>query len=243
LIYHYPHTIINTNFNGYIVGGRAEYPFILKVNEIGDIIWFKKYNNGNPSMSVSNELTNTYDGGYAFTGFWDSAGNFNSYMFLLKTDSLGNEEWHKSFGFNDNDRGWGIKQTVDSGYIIIGERGRYNFDDIYIVKTDKTGHAEPYIGVGPSGNSVPIVFELYQNFPNPFNPITNISYELSANVQVILEVYDILGKEVSLLVNQLQKAGKYTVRFNGTNLASGMYFYRLTVDGVLVTAKKMIILK
>lgn len=75
---------------------------------------------------------------------------------------------------------------------------------------------------------VPSAPGLEQNFPNPFNPSTTITYTLSASGQVSLRVFDLLGKEISLLVNTYQKAGTYSVMFHASTLASGVYFYLLT---------------
>jgi hypothetical protein len=80
------------------------------------------------------------------------------------------------------------------------------------------------------------------NYPNPFNPTTAISYELSADSHVTLKVYDVLGREVETLVNQNQKVGKYDVTFDGSRLASGVYFYRL-VAGNRVMTRKMLLVK
>lgn len=89
-------------------------------------------------------------------------------------------------------------------------------------------------------------YTLYQNYPNPFNPVTNIKYTLPTSglkaIPVRLAVYDILGREVRILVNKNQAPGTYTLTFDGSNLASGMYFYRL-VAGEKVISKKMILLK
>ena len=74
----------------------------------------------------------------------------------------------------------------------------------------------------------PSVFYLGQNYPNPFNPSTNIKYSIPADAMVTLKVYDILGTEVSTLVNEYQQAGTFDVVFNGSNLASGVYYYQLT---------------
>lgn len=93
-----------------------------------------------------------------------------------------------------------------------------------------------------TGNMTPRNFELSQNFPNPFNPITRISYQLAREEFVSLKVYDVLGKEVSTLVSDKQGAGKYTVNFNASNLPSGLYLYRLEA-GNYISSKKMILLK
>jgi hypothetical protein len=71
---------------------------------------------------------------------------------------------------------------------------------------------------------------LKQNYPNPFNPSTTISYDLPSTGTVRLAVYNILGQEVSTLVNQIQNAGSYKVVWNASGAASGVYFYRITVD-------------
>ena len=85
-------------------------------------------------------------------------------------------------------------------------------------------------------------FSLSQNFPNPFNPSTVISYQLPISGKVSIKVYDILGREIVTLINEEKPAGNYKVEFDGTALPSGIYFYRLQA-GEFVEAKKMILLK
>jgi len=94
------------------------------------------------------------------------------------------------------------------------------------------------------GNLLPGKFELEQNFPNPFNPSTVIGYNLRDAGNVILKVYDSLGNEISTLVNEYQNPGSYQSTFNAGNslLASGIFFYRLTINGLTLT-KKMLCLK
>ncbi len=85
-------------------------------------------------------------------------------------------------------------------------------------------------------------YRLEQNYPNPFNPTTNITYILPKNERVSLKVYDILGREVATLVNEVKAAGAYTVPFNASNLASGVYFYKLQA-GAFTQTKKMMLVK
>ena len=85
-------------------------------------------------------------------------------------------------------------------------------------------------------------FQLYQNYPNPFNPRTVIRYQLPAVSKVNLSVYNTLGQKVATLVNEKQPMGSYEVDFDGSNLASGIYFYRLQVDDFSET-KKMVLIK
>jgi len=86
-------------------------------------------------------------------------------------------------------------------------------------------------------------FYLSQNFPNPFNPITTISYSLPSNSFVSLKVYDVLGNEIRTLVNQRQNTGTYNIQFDGIELASGVYFYKLSTDKGFVQTKKMLLTK
>lgn len=86
------------------------------------------------------------------------------------------------------------------------------------------------------------VFDLGDNYPNPFNPTTKINYELPISNSVSLKVFDMLGKEVASLVNEKQVAGKYTVEFNASSLPSGTYFYKI-VAGDFIKVKKMILVK
>jgi len=79
------------------------------------------------------------------------------------------------------------------------------------------------------------------NFPNPFNPTTNISYSLAEDGYVSLKVYNILGKEVATLVNEVKPAGNYSVLFNASNLPSGVYIYTLQTSGQSLTRKMLLL--
>ncbi len=114
------------------------------------------------------------------------------------------------------------------------------------------------IGIQPISNEEPGKFELYQNYPNPFNPSTVIRFQVdrtslnpplvkggivrSTGGLVTLKVYDILGREVANLVNEQLNPGTYEVRYDATELPSGIYFYRLSTDS-FSKSMKMIVLK
>ena len=89
------------------------------------------------------------------------------------------------------------------------------------------------------GPEAPTSFVLEQNYPNPFNPTTVVSFQLSAASAVRLAVYDLLGREVAVLVNERKEPGTYTVRFDATRFASGVYVYRLTAGGVFQTRRML----
>ena len=103
----------------------------------------------------------------------------------------------------------------------------------------KGGQAISFIDYGLDK---PKKFALQQNYPNPFNPSTMIRYSLPKNTKVRLVIYDILGKQVAELVNGEQAAGTYNVKFDGSSLASGIYFYKLTTDK-FTKINKMMLLK
>lgn len=95
---------------------------------------------------------------------------------------------------------------------------------------------------GISNNEIPRIFELSQNYPNPFNPVTTINYRIAKSGTVRLTVFDVNGKQVSLLISRFHKPGKYSIEFDGSSFASGVYFYRLeTVE--YADVKKMILIK
>ena len=90
--------------------------------------------------------------------------------------------------------------------------------------------------------TIPNYYSIGQNYPNPFNPVTKITYTLPKTGNVLLKVYDILGREVTTLVNEVKQPGIYNVEFNASNYASGVYFYSITVNDY-TAIKKMVVVK
>jgi len=118
----------------------------------------------------------------------------------------------------------------------------YNYDYPVTFKEAKININDLVTGIEINENNLPTKFSLSQNYPNPFNPSTTINYSLPKSRNVTLKVFDILGQEVTTLVNEKQSAGKYEVKFDADNLSSGIYFYRLKANNLWKT-KKMILLK
>jgi hypothetical protein len=121
-------------------------------------------------------------------------------------------------------------------------------DSIYMYNNSKnisrliiTAFAEIITDVN-NERGIPVGYSLSQNFPNPFNPTTAISYQLPAYSHVMIKVYDLLGREVSTLVNENKPAGNYSVQFNAGKLTSGVYFYRME-SGSFSQTKKLLLLK
>lgn len=85
-------------------------------------------------------------------------------------------------------------------------------------------------------------YKLYQNFPNPFNPTTKISYTIKKDGNVSLRVFNLVGQEIGVLVNEKQSAGNYEVEFNASELTSGIYLYKLQINGY-TSVKRMTVIK
>lgn len=98
------------------------------------------------------------------------------------------------------------------------------------------------VGTEQVNNIVPDKYELSQNYPNPFNPVTGIQYQIMRSGIIKLKVFDILGKEVAVLVNEFKQAGSYNINFDGSKLASGVYFYKLEAE-TFTDTKKMLLVK
>jgi hypothetical protein len=107
-----------------------------------------------------------------------------------------------------------------------------------ILKTTTGG----WTGIEPISSEIPNEFKLFQNYPNPFNPITKIKFQLPKSSSVSLLIYDILGKEISNLVDEELKPGIYEVEFDGTSFSNGIYYYTLTANEYKET-KKLVLLK
>ena len=94
---------------------------------------------------------------------------------------------------------------------------------------------------------LPSTFALHQNYPNPFNPVTTIQYDVPDNGPVTIIIYDLTGRKIKTLVNQISTPGRYSIIWNGTNdfgksISSGMYFYRMEAPG-FKSVKKLMLLK
>ena len=291
----YDHSAQQTNDGGFIVASHTGNILLTKTDDSGNIIWTKSY--GGSNSEYGGCVHQTYDNGYIILGHSNSFGTNDYDLYIIKTNELGDTIWTRTFGENYNDYGHFIIQSVDSGYVAIGELSVYGIgpksyylvgldnngnkkfrvyyggqsidigrslvqtpdgayilcgytssfgageDDIYVVKT-----GEIILNTGKYSDS----FDNYclsQNYPNPFNPTTKIKYQipdLPAGRQGLsfatIKVYDVLGNEVTILVNEEKQPGNYEVEFNGSRLPSGVYFYRIQA-GDFIQTKKMILLK
>jgi hypothetical protein len=149
----------------------------------------------------------------------DNGNNWNAMVIENNSDQIQSI----SFARNGN-RVWGYAATLNGLIFMLAG------DLLNTVKIDITG------------SFIPDKYLLEQNYPNPFNPTTSIKYSVSSIQNVKLTVFNMLGKEVATLVNERQKPGEYEVKFDGTNLPSGVYYYKI-VSGDYSEVRKMVLIK
>lgn len=127
-----------------------------------------------------------------------------------------------------------VKTSTGNWYI---DYAGYSED--YLTKQSTNNHESEKIEIAKE-ETVPLVFEI-GNYPNPFNPITNINFSLPFNTNVQIEVFDILGRKIASLLDEYKNAGKYTITFDASKLSSGTYVYILKTDKFVKTGKMMLI--
>jgi len=168
---------------------------------------------------------------------WTTVNEQNNSGFEIQRTNANENDWKKiSFIQGNGTTNEGKNYTYEDRNV---STGKYQYR---LKQIDFNGNYEYHALVNEVEIGVPKKFNMSQNYPNPFNPTTKINYELPITNYVTIKIYDINGKEAAQLVNQNQKAGYYTVEFNGSNLASGMYFYRIKA-GDFSAVKKMVLVK
>lgn len=176
----------------------------------------------------------------------DFAGGYYPDAFAVKLDGSGNRLGNTFMGSVDFDYGESIA-VDESGYFYVTGRSYVVWgspvnshsggDDAFAVKLS----ASDIVHVKDDMNLL-TDFGLSQNYPNPFNPSTVIQYTIPQAGKVKLTVYDVQGRIIELLVDGYKQPGQYVIEFQPVNLASGIYFYQLNVNGVYIESRKMLLL-
>ncbi len=172
---------------------------------------------------------------------WTTTTEENNTGFDIERKSVALENWTKI----SNIAGNGNSSTpINYSYTDRGlNSGKFNYR---LKQIDLNGNFKYYSLGNEVIIGVPTKYDLSQNYPNPFNPSTKINYDIPFDGKVNVTVFDMSGKEVSTLVNDVKTAGYYTINFNASNLSSGIYFYKISVDANgqnFVSTKKMTLIK
>ena len=165
---------------------------------------------------------------------WNTATETNNNGFEVERKSE-NYDWQKIVFLKGN----GTTTELKSYYYIDKNlsAGKYSYR---LKQIDLDGSFQ-YSNIIDVEVGVPNEFSLSQNYPNPFNPVTKINYSIPTTSFVTLKVYDVLGTEITTLVNEVQPAGYKEVKFNASSLSSGVYIYRLSVENYISTKKMMVV--
>lgn len=207
---------------------------LAKLDGNGNLLWKKLY--GTTEMESGEYIQQLQDGGYIIAGMSAAAGSYDIYT--VRTNSTGDSLWTIITGGGSDDRGHAVSIMPNGSFMVSGWTWSYGqgSGDVYLIKL-----SEALTGIS-GNNNIPTTTALSQNYPNPFNPNTQIKYQLSKAGIVKLKIYDALGKEIRTLVNEFKNAGNYEVQFDGSKLASGMYFYKIETES-FSDVKKMVLIK
>lgn len=208
-----------------------------------------RVNTGNnpENVKISVYRKSSANGSFSISGRVSSQVN---QMFSVLKDAnvyLKQGEVFKSFNITHTSGEYKLKDLNSGNFqIIVNRLGYVNLKQNIILNNSNLQNInfflEPtFIKIATTTDIVPKNFKLDQNFPNPFNPVTKIRFDIPKSSFVSLKIYNSSGKEEATLFNDMKNAGSYEVSFNAQNFCSGVYFYRLESEGYIETKKMMVV--
>ncbi len=232
--------IITGETSSYGAGGNDVY--LIKTDASGDTIWTHTYGSSNTEAGLS--VQEIQDDGYIIAGRSNSFGAGELDVYMIRTDSVGDTLWTRTYGGATYDWGYSVQQTQDGGFILAGHTQSFGAgsDDVYLIKTDQNG----LVGIeeGQDMNLRTENVRLEQSQPNPFHSMTTIRFQTAFTGHVCLKIYDACGRIIKILVDGKKEAGAYSIPWHGQNelgenVPAGVYFYRLEA-GRYTQIRKMI---
>lgn len=217
------------------IGTFTDY-LTIKYNPSGDSLWSKRYNGLGNENDIATSIGADNSGNVYVTG--ESRGLINRDYTTIKYNSLGVEQWVERYNGPGNNNDIATSLLLDSLgnlYVSGASAGIGTNLDYTTLKYSQV------IGIQTINTEIPTDISLFQNYPNPFNNSTLIKFNINSQSLVRLTVYNLLGKEVKNLVNQVLMPGFYIVNFNAFELSTSVYFYKLAVGNNVLTKKLTLI--
>jgi len=219
-------------------GTDSDYATI-KYNSTGVQQWVQRYNGTGNSKDYARSMALDSSGNVYVTGWSVGIGTIYDYA-TIKYNTAGIQEWVQRYNGTEN-------YFDGANSIVVDVSG-----NVYVTGSSATGAPLPYyryatikysqmVGIQPISNEIPEEYNLFQNYPNPFNPNSKIKFQISKLSDVKLNVFDIRGREIIILVNEVLKPGTYEAEISGENYPSGIYFYRLQTEKYNQTLKMSLI--
>ena len=247
-------------------GGNSWKGYLVSPDVFSDFLFLDSIN----TIALSADIEALYPIGILNLNLQQNFWNYSEINYFGRVSSIARRTPNEIWGTITTDYNFIVSKDTGQTWELLQPQDSILFFDIAFADSTKgfavgeRGYILKYIPLPPSSteneNGIlhPVEFQLYQNFPNPFNPATKITYSIpsvtlrqaQSDVSVSLKVYDILGNEIATLVDEYKSAGTYEVQFSARggqesgkwNLASGIYFYQLRT-GSFVETKKMILLR
>lgn len=236
--YLYDLKIDNANYNYILVRSRnvqlrSDIVLIKYENQTGDSIWTRKYQsvpfaNDEPSQMSIDKYNNIY-----ITGSSDF-NLINNRIVTIKYNFQGILQWHTEYtpSVFVNSEGLRIQNDTLGNLFVSGiTNSSSNGDDIVLIKYSNI------TDIKETDNTIPEKYELYQNYPNPFNSQTEIKFDIAKSDKYKLEIFDILGRRVGLILDENKNVGSYKLSFDASALSSGIYIYKLSSEDLSVVRK------
>jgi hypothetical protein len=221
---------IDSRGNICIASRCCGYNYVTKLDSSANMIWQRTYRSGLGQTYFSRLVLDSADNIYT-SGNIDTLST--SMYAAFKYDSAGNRQYVVSYFYTPV--GWNFPYDL-----AVDRRG-----SVYLTGRSNRSLCTVKFSEIPTGvtplTASPSVFNLSQNYPNPFNPSTTIRFDVRTSGNVSMKVFDVLGREVEVIVNEYLKLGSYSVQFSGDNLPSGVYYYELRAESYTETKRMMLV--
>jgi len=233
-------------------GSGSNYDFeLIKYSPAGTLLWEARYNGAANNIDVLSGLAIDANGFAYVTGSaYITATNYDYVTIQYAPDGV--KIWEKTYNGTAGgiDKPSAINITKRACGFSPGDAPCWDFNIYVTGQSQGTGTLYDYATIwyfptptSPLDNITPVKNKLIQNYPNPFNPTTQIRFSVSGEGTALIRIYNIIGKEVAVFNEGISKSGEYSISWDASSLPSGVYIYKLEVNGIPTDTKKMLLIK